>query len=118
MESSMSRRQFNQKILPDKPPVKYNKLPKRPNNNRRSKSVTKILLRLKSEARDEYCVKEFAAACHVKVGSAKLWFYGRPYGEYAVNCIARYFAPLVMIPLPELRRQLEEARLQAHQETR
>jgi len=114
----MSRRQFNQQILPDKPPVKYNKLPKRKNNNRRAKAITKILLRLKSEAKDKYCVKDFAEECHVKVGSVQLWFYGRPYGKYSVNCIARYFAPLVMIPLPELRRQLEEARQQAHKETR
>ena len=113
MESTMSRRQFNQNILPKEPPVKYNKLPKRAADNRRCTVITKILLRLKSEAGDKYSLSDLAKECYVKEGSVRLWFYGRPYGQHTTHQIARYFAPLVRRPLPDVRRELEEARVEA-----
>ena len=109
----MSRRQFNQKLLPTRVPPKYTKLPKRTPNNRRCSELQKFLLGLKKAAGDRYSDEDFAKACGVKKGSIKLWFYGRPYGALSGESIARYFAPLVGIRLPELRRQVEEARVKA-----
>lgn len=109
----MSRRQFNQKILITEPPPKYDKLPKRRSNNRKCAHMRNFLSRLKSEAGSRYSDKDLADACGVKVGSIKLWFYGRPYGALSGESIARYFAPLVNIRLPELRRQVEAARVKA-----
>ena len=109
----MSRRQFNQKILITEPPPKYDKLPKRRPNNRRCSDLQKFLLGLKKAAGERYSDEDFAQACGVKKGSIKLWFYGRPYGALSGESIARYFAPLVGIRLPELRRQVEEARIKA-----
>ena len=113
MESRMSRRQFKQSILPTRVPPKYTKLPKRTPNNRRCSELQKFLLGLKKAAGDRYSEHDFAKACGVKKGSVKLWFYGRPYGALSGESIARYFAPLVNIRLPELRKQVEEARIKA-----
>lgn len=109
----MSRRQFNQNLLPTKAPEKYTKLPKRTPNNRKCPDLAKFLMRLKKEAGDRYSDEDFAKACGVKKGSIKLWYYGRPYGALSGESIARYFAPLVNIRLPELRRQVEAARVKA-----
>ncbi len=109
----MSRRQFNQKILITEAPPKYTKLPKRRSNNRRCSDLQKFLLGLKKAAGERYSDHDFAKACSVKKGSIKLWFYGRPYGALSGESIARYFAPLVGIRLPELRKQVEEARIKA-----
>lgn len=109
----MSRRQFNQSLLPSKAPPKYTKLPKRKANNRKCPDLAKFLLRLKKQAGNRYSDHDFAQACGVKQKSIKLWYYGRPYGALSGESIARYFAPLVNIRLPELRRQVEEARLKA-----
>lgn len=107
------RRQFNQKILPTKVPPKYTKLPKRTPNNRKCPELAKFLLGLKREAGDRYSDRDFAEACGVRVASIKLWYYGRPYGALSGESIARYFAPLVNIRLPELRKQVEAARIKA-----
>ena len=109
----MSRRQFNQKILITEAPPKYTKLPKRKANNRKCTQLRNFLLRLKSEAGSRYSDKDFADACGVRVASIKLWYYGRPYGALSGESIARYFSPLVGIRLPELRKQVEEIRVQA-----
>lgn len=109
----MSRRQFNQKILITEAPPKYTKLPKRKPNNRRCPRLRDFLLRLKSAAGDRYSDKDFAEACGVRVASIKLWYYGRPYGALSGESIARYFAPLVNIRLPDLRVQVEDARVKA-----
>ena len=109
----MSRRQFNQKLLPTRVPPKYTKLPKRTPNNRRCSELQKFLLGLKKAAGDQYSDEDFAKACGVQKGSIKLGYYGRPYGALSGESIARYFAPLVGIRLPELRRQVEEARVKA-----
>ena len=109
----MSRRQFKQSLLPSKAPPKYTKLPKRTPNNRRCSDLQKFLLGLKKAAGDRYSDHDFAKACGVKKGSIKLWYYGRPYGALSGESIARYFAPLVNIRLPELRKQVEEARVKA-----
>lgn len=114
----MSRRQFNQTLLPKEPPVKYNKLPKRKADNRRCTVITKILLRLKTEAGDKYKLSDLAKECYVKEGSVRLWFYGRPYGQNTAHQIARYFAPLVRRPLPEVRKELEAARVEAWTQTK
>jgi hypothetical protein len=112
MESRM-RRQFNQKILPTEAPPKYTKLPKRIANNRKCPELAKFLMRLKKEAGDRYSDHDFAAACDVKIGSVKLWYYGRPYGANRVGNIARYFSPLVNIRFSDLYTQVEEARVKA-----
>ena len=109
----MSRRQFNQKILITEPPPKYRKLPKRTPNNRKCPELAKFLLGLKKASGNRYSDHDLAIACGVKKGSVKLWFYGRPYGAITGESIARYFAPLVCIRLPEFRRQVEKARIKA-----
>ncbi len=109
----MSRRQFKQSLLPTKAPEKYTKLPKRKANNRRCSNLQKFLLRMKKDAGSRYSDQDLADACGVKIKSIQLWFYGRPFGALSGESIARYFAPLVNIRLPELRKQVEEVRLQA-----
>lgn len=109
----MSRRQFNQNLLPKSAPPKYTKLPKRKPNNRRCSELQKFLLGLKREAGNRYSDRDFAEACGVRVASIKLWYYGRPYGALSGEAIARYFAPLVNIRLPVLRKQVEEVRIKA-----
>ena len=109
----MSRRQFKQSLLPTKAPAKYTKLPKRSVDNRKCPELAKFLLGLKKEAGSRYSDRDFAEACNVRVASIKLWFYGRPYGALSGESIARYFAPLVNIRLPEMRRQVEEDRIKA-----
>lgn len=107
------RRQFNQNILPTKAPEKYTKLPKRTPNNRRCSNLQKFLFGLKKAAGDRYSDHDFARACGVKMGSVKLWYYGRPYGANRVGNIARYFSPLVNIRFSDLYTQVEEARIKA-----
>ena len=109
----MSRRQFNQNLLPSKAPPKYTKLPKRRAENRKCPELAKFLLGLKKTAGSRYSDRDFAEACGVRVASIKLWYYGRPYGALSGESIARYFAPLVNIRLPELRKQVEEIRVKA-----
>ena len=75
--------------------------------------IRNFLLRLKGQAGARNSDKDLADACGVKVSSIKLWFYGRPYGALSGESIARYFSPLVNIRLPELRKQVEQARVQA-----
>ena len=109
----MSRRQFKQSILPTEAPPKYTKLPKRIGNNRKCPDLAKFLMKLKKEAGNRYSHHDFAAACDVKIGSIKLWYYGRPYGANRVGNIARYFAPLVNVRFKVLYKQVEEARVKA-----
>jgi len=109
----MSRRQFNQKILITEAPPKYTKLPKRRAENRKCPELAKFLMGLKKKAGSRYSDADFADACGVTKGSVKLWYYGRPYGALSGESIARYFAPLVNIRLPELRQQVEEMRVKA-----
>ena len=109
----MSRRQFNQKILITEAPPKYTKLPKKRAENRKCPELAKFLLRLKKEEGSRYSDNDFADACGVRVASVKLWYYGRPYGALSGESIARYFAPLVNVRLPKLRKLVEETRVQA-----
>lgn len=104
------RRQFNQALLPVSIPEKYEQqAPRRNKYNYRSAETSDLMRKLIYESRDLYNTKDLAAACLVTVGTVRHWRYGRQIGKLSQPLLARYFAPLVRRPYPDLIRELEAA---------